>query len=493
MKIDGNEQAFAQQIKNEPATGTAKMGRTWLWIFCLMMVWVYTMRTCSAFLMVMGGMADHFMAIGIFAYPVEILGVCFLPAFLDRLGIGTNAKKNQIVFIALTALTLLSLAFITGQFFISGFYPGLAINIITHYLLILSPATMMGLALRRGVMLWNPQKSILYVGGAYTLYMILDAIIYFSFNIIGDPYLYMHSSIAIFMLLPAIALYFRVRNRDDFQEAMPDNDESYPKSFLIGIGGMMVLHAFFSTFINTVYYFENMDDFHTLGYEIFFHILAIIVIATATWLLYKRQWLATAAVCLLILCLAQGLTLFGIESMPLAIGYNITTMVTKMPLFILGLVVPVYFCATRRKPGGLVCLGFALSAGADFLLQLTQLTPQGMSSIPRQGVLLLAGLVLTGLLFYYYLRFTKTRTAALLASIQKSQSQQKSPKEVLDELNLTNRENEIAGLLLDGDSSKIIAGKLHISHATVTFHTKNLYRKLNIQSRSELFALFIPT
>ncbi len=458
-----------------------------------MMAWVYTIRTCSAFLMVIGGMQDHFMVIGIFAYPVEILGVCFLPALLDRQGIGKNPKRNKNAFLICTALTLLSLAFISLQFFIPRFHPGLAINIYLFYLLILSPATMMGMALRRGIMLWNPQKSILYVGGAYTLYMILDCTIYFSLSIIGDLFFHIFSCITVFALIPVIVLFIRLRNQDAFDEVPPGITESYPTSFLAGIGVMIGIHSFFSTFINTVYYFDNVEDFHTFGYEISFHILAIVVIALATWLIYKRQWLAIAVACLLILCLAQGMTLFGIESTPLAIGYNISTMVTKTPLMILGLVVPVYFCATRRKPGALVALSFGLTTIADFLLLLTQLTPQGMSSIPRQGVLLLVGLLLTGLVFYYYLRFTKMRTATFLASIHESQRQQKSPIETLNELNLTNRENEIAGMLLSGDSSKIIASKLHISHATVTFHTKNLYRKLNIQSRSELFALFIPS
>lgn len=58
----------------------------------------------------------------------------------------------------------------------------------------------------------------------------------------------------------------------------------------------------------------------------------------------------------------------------------------------------------------------------------------------------------------------------------------------VDELGLTAREREIFLLLLTEDSPKQIAGKLMISTATVNFHTNNLYRKLNIQSRTQLFA-----
>lgn len=62
--------------------------------------------------------------------------------------------------------------------------------------------------------------------------------------------------------------------------------------------------------------------------------------------------------------------------------------------------------------------------------------------------------------------------------------------DLLDSLNLTDREKEIFALLLTEAAPKQIAGSLKISYPTVNFHTKNLYRKLGIQSRTELFALY---
>ncbi len=60
--------------------------------------------------------------------------------------------------------------------------------------------------------------------------------------------------------------------------------------------------------------------------------------------------------------------------------------------------------------------------------------------------------------------------------------------ERLDNLGLTPREREVFLHLLSGEASKRIAGSLMISNATVNFHIRNLYRKLGIQSRAELFA-----
>lgn len=59
-----------------------------------------------------------------------------------------------------------------------------------------------------------------------------------------------------------------------------------------------------------------------------------------------------------------------------------------------------------------------------------------------------------------------------------------------DNLNLTPREKEIAALLLRGFTIKQIAVELDIAFDTVKYHMKNLYKKLGIGGRPELFARF---
>jgi DNA-binding NarL/FixJ family response regulator len=69
---------------------------------------------------------------------------------------------------------------------------------------------------------------------------------------------------------------------------------------------------------------------------------------------------------------------------------------------------------------------------------------------------------------------------------------QKQQKKVtgLKELNITEREKEILQLLIGGNSYKEIAGALFISTETLNSHIKNIYRKLNVHSRSELAARY---
>ena len=51
---------------------------------------------------------------------------------------------------------------------------------------------------------------------------------------------------------------------------------------------------------------------------------------------------------------------------------------------------------------------------------------------------------------------------------------------------LSNREWEVAKLLLQGKSNKLIASSLGISERTVEFHLKNIYAKFQVSSRIEL-------
>ncbi len=48
---------------------------------------------------------------------------------------------------------------------------------------------------------------------------------------------------------------------------------------------------------------------------------------------------------------------------------------------------------------------------------------------------------------------------------------------------LTNREIQVLSLILEGRSSKEVAGMLYLSKRTVDFHLARIYEKLNVQNR----------
>lgn len=57
--------------------------------------------------------------------------------------------------------------------------------------------------------------------------------------------------------------------------------------------------------------------------------------------------------------------------------------------------------------------------------------------------------------------------------------------------NLTQREEQIIRGLVDGLSYKLIADRLGISVDTVRYHIKNIYAKLQVNSKSEVIARFL--
>lgn len=67
---------------------------------------------------------------------------------------------------------------------------------------------------------------------------------------------------------------------------------------------------------------------------------------------------------------------------------------------------------------------------------------------------------------------------------------QKEKMMTIEESKLTEREKEILNLLMEGLSYKELSAKIFISTETLNSHIKNIYRKLNVHSRSELAAKF---
>jgi DNA-binding CsgD family transcriptional regulator len=76
------------------------------------------------------------------------------------------------------------------------------------------------------------------------------------------------------------------------------------------------------------------------------------------------------------------------------------------------------------------------------------------------------------------------------AAKAKEQKQQEEKADQFENLELTRREREIAVLLLQGMEVKQAAIELGIKIDTAKYHIKNLYKKVNIGGRYELFARF---
>lgn len=65
-------------------------------------------------------------------------------------------------------------------------------------------------------------------------------------------------------------------------------------------------------------------------------------------------------------------------------------------------------------------------------------------------------------------------------------------KDVLTQKGLSNREAEVAELVTKGLSNKEVANQLFVTEKTVKFHLTNIYKKMNVKSRSQLIVWCMP-
>lgn len=118
-------------------------------------------------------------------------------------------------------------------------------------------------------------------------------------------------------------------------------------------------------------------------------------------------------------------------------------------------------------------IGFYAVLMAVFIILIQYIKTKSLlgTSYPIENVILVVGTLFfgTGILIAW-------RNQTTVAD------KQNHTKKQLDEL--SNRENEILSLLVDGKSNKEIADILFISIPTVKTHISNIYKKLNVTSRS---------
>ncbi len=143
-------------------------------------------------------------------------------------------------------------------------------------------------------------------------------------------------------------------------------------------------------------------------------------------------------------------------------------------------------------------LGIGLSANVLGVL-LGGLIGNAVSSVNNQSqhsILLAMGVVCISLVLLPSLHKRLTdliKNHAYLTGL--SEIPRETQNEIIEEFNilemLTERESEIANLLLKGKTYRMIAGDLNISENTVKTHVKNIYSKLGVQSRSELMSLLV--
>lgn len=123
----------------------------------------------------------------------------------------------------------------------------------------------------------------------------------------------------------------------------------------------------------------------------------------------------------------------------------------------------------------------------------------GMISSYVPDLLPLAATVISSLIFIFFILLSPAYSKYLFFTDwidnfyevdMAKDSGSRNISDISEGLGLSVRESEVLKLLLLGNRSKQIAENLEISVHTVNFHIKNIYKKLDVSNRAELFAKF---
>jgi DNA-binding CsgD family transcriptional regulator len=148
---------------------------------------------------------------------------------------------------------------------------------------------------------------------------------------------------------------------------------------------------------------------------------------------------------------------------------------------------PVWIIILLIQPAGAAAFYIPM----DFLL--VQLSA-GYNNFLLLGSFLCILLILSLVIFYFFIKFASVYSARLLAEELNKTPPVYSPQsglspEFIEKYGLSSREAEITVALLGGKSDKEIAVSLYIAVDTVKTHLKNIYRKTGAPGRYALMAL----
>lgn len=214
------------------------------------------------------------------------------------------------------------------------------------------------------------------------------------------------------------------------------------------------------------------------------------------WLFCRFDWRRIAMLGVLLICLGQSLSFFSSIS-ALAVPYLALTTLGIILMEFIVRALPSRYALGSGRAALVSRLGYAgLYSGFLITSALFEFIPRSRYFFVLGIVLILAFAILSLLhmasseeeLSRHNRIMEELRQLSISGTDENSTNHDTEAR--LKQMGLTSREREVCVLLLSAYSIKQIAVDLKIAYATANVHCTNLYRKLNISSRAELFQKF---
>ena len=459
------------------------MERSWFWIALLSMVnMLFTSGSAPVYFKMAAEVDDYESIVFSGVYIVAAAGIFLVPLLLRRRGVLDDPVRFKSVFLGLTGAGIVSMvvfAVICNTIVPEITWPAF----IFQFIAVIAPAVTAGCALHRMVKTISIKSAVtisaLFVIGIFVLVTIHLAII----SNISEWRSFELSYIIVYAVMSALPAALLLFGRDRFAYQAPGGAMYFPEALFRKFIILAILITAMGLFYDLSYYaggdLDALPDSMTL---LLFALPAIIGAVTIPFL-RKGKWLAVIAAFALIGCFQQGLTLFFDDTEALMIAYALMDSFTGNYV-ILFFLIPLVFCVQRRK-GAVILTGLiALELLEATLVYIFPASPEpskySFSSLASPAITFVLSIVTIAYLFYLYGEYNRVHTEALSEDfIKRLEAAKLSADEAMKNAGFTERETEVALLLIDGNTRSDILRKLRIPAADVSRMLNSIRDKIS--------------
>ena len=425
----------------------------------------------------------------------------FIPLLLKRVGILDELGKMKKIIAVPAALAVVSFIAYSVYCAKNPLTDKIIPEIILQFIIIAIPSAIAGCSMHYAVKTMNIKAAALFPGLVLVVMCLLcEFDIFFqqwlhswdiSWAALLSYYPFMYA------LLLAVPVILFITAKDTTVKTAPKP----PAIFADSLFGKFMLLAVITLALDTFSQYNFYAGGDTYHYGFLFNAfgLASIIPGTllVTWLLRKNKWMPAISIFTLLYCFLHGMSTFFKDSPALGQVSAIGHLVFGSGNYVFMSFIPLAYCLQRRKSSGvytgITAIWTVVSVVYETLKK--KMFPIIMSEtivIPALSFVL--SILAVAYLFYLFAENNRVYIDVLVAEFKARDivqiNETVSRADRFEGLGLTPREKEVCGLLLKSLTVRQISGELGLAFATVNGYYRDLYRKLGINSKAELFMRF---
>ena len=423
-------------------------------------------------------------------------GVFPIPLLFKHIGIFDDDSRFRRLFTILSALGIASIVLFASL----GSRPataGMGLLLVLQFISMLIPAITTGCALQRAVKAMGEKQTVMLSGLSVIIAYVLTAahmlLILFIGALndgtemtrvsqygkgvaavaeetlgIGLPQ-YGISFIALYSAMLIIPVILLLAKKDAFEHTGAKDTAYFSEPLFRKFIILAIIMAALDAFHDSSYYSGGSLNDYSLLFTYALMLLPIVFSCVIVVFLRKNKWMLIMLICVLSLCFQQGLNLFFSDRGRLAIVYELVDTVSGSgpPIFLL--FIPLMYCVQRRSnataAAGIAALWFFAGA-VSYFLSPGQASELSITAAPAAGFVV----SFAAIAFLFYLNGEHNRLY-YRTIIEEYRSRLKngelSTDEAIQEAGLSEAEQKVVLLLMEGETRRDISRRLNLSAAEV--------------------------